>query len=227
MRLGMVFGLVVGLVMAGLPSPTHAPAAASPGGQSQRPNLLSIARGLQTDMSYAQMVDMLRAHHLALEMEADLPPDGLIRLLLAVPADDDCLPRGEPLTCPNLRVHFLNDAARGPRAVRVEAFEPLRADATVAAILHELAHPMGPPAQRVAYQAQVRGGSVHVWRQRWQEGDDAAPQVEILVTWEGSHLTPSADEPPREIATGKGFVRIDGGLARRLELLQQRMPDGR
>jgi hypothetical protein len=116
--------------------------------------------------------------------------------------------------CPNLRVHFLSEPGRGPRVVRVEAFQRLRRETSVADILHDLARPMGPPSRTVAQVERVRGGSVHVWRHRWEEGGEDAPRVELLITREGAHIMSAANSPGRDLATGVGFVLTDGALAR-------------
>jgi len=227
MRLEMFLGLVLGLAVLALPAPVHPPVAAGLVAQTLPHDLLSIARGLEVGMSRGQVMDVLHRHRLSPEMEADLPPDGRIRLLLVVPPDDDCLPRGEPLMCTNLRVYFQHHAEREARAVRIEAFQCLGAGATVAGILHELGRSMGPPTQSAAHVEQVRGGSVHLWRQAWEGEDDGKSHLEIMATWEGNPLAALPGTPPQDIATGADFIRTDSRVACDMAVLRRSRTDYR
>jgi hypothetical protein len=198
------------LLLGAAPAPSEAQTAA-PGAAGLGLSVLAAAREIDLDMSRSEAVEVLRAAGLSVEQEADLPPDGLTRLIVAVPADDDCLPRGAPLTCANIRVHLLNDPQRGHRVVRVEAFQPLEQRVTVAEVFRQVGAALGPPLQTTTWPEQVRGGSVSVWRQRWRDGMSEGPLTEILATQPNEDPVTGATAlaNPHEPASGVGYVRAD------------------
>lgn len=171
--------------------------------------VLGAAQAVELDMSAAEARETLRRSDFSIEFESDLPPDGLNRLIVAVPADDDCIPRGAPLVCPAIRVVLLNDPQRGHRVVRVEAFQKLEPGASVAQVFDLVAASMGPPLQTEMVPEQVRGGAVVVWRQRWRDGLADGPLTEILVTQEPPARPGLGLADPREPATGVGYVVAD------------------
>jgi hypothetical protein len=171
--------------------------------------VLVAARDVELDMSAGEVRETLRGRGFALEMETDLPPDGLNRLMVAVPGDDDCIPRAAPFICPSIRVVLLNDPQRGHRVVRVEAFQKVEIGASVADVFGIVAASMGPPLQTEMTPEQVRGGAVVVWRQRWRDGLSEGPLTEIFVTQEPPLRPGLGLADPREPATGVGYVVAD------------------
>lgn len=171
--------------------------------------VLSVAKALDLDMTAAEAKALLLGRHFDIDMEVDLAPDGLMRLLLAVPQDDDCIPRGAPFVCPAVRVFLLNDPQRGHRVVRVEAFETLSTAMSVTEVFVQAASSMGPPTQTEMWPEQVRGGAVIVWRQRWREGLSDGPLTEILVTQEVPPRPGLGLADPNATATGLGYVVAD------------------
>lgn len=198
------------LIAAGLaPAMPQAQPAGQGGGLGL--DVLAAAREIDLDMSRSEAAMILNSSGLTIEQEADLPPDGLTRLLVAVPADDDCLPRGAPLACPNVRVHLLNDPQRGHRVVRIEAFQPLEREVTVADVFRQVGAAMGPPLQTTTWPEQVRGGNVSVWRQRWRDGMNEGPMTEIIATQRNDDPVSGAMglANPQERASGVGYIRAD------------------
>jgi len=175
----------------------------------QRLGVLEAARTIELDMSAADATAALDAAGFSIEIETDLPPDGLNRLLVAMPTDDDCIPRGAPLVCPSIRVVLLNDPQRSHRVVRVEAFQRVEAGGSVADVFGLVASSMGPPIQTEMMPEQVRGGAVVVWRQRWREGMTEGPVTEIFVTQEAPMRGNFGLPDTREPATGVGTVVAD------------------
>jgi hypothetical protein len=171
--------------------------------------LLDIGRQVPLDSSLAEASAMLRAGGLSIEQQQDLPPDGLTRLLLAVPNDDDCLPRGTWLVCPSVRVFLLNDPQRGHRVVRVEAYQHLDAAMTVIGMFEQVAAALGPALQTEMAPEAVRGGSVVVWRQRWREDLADSIVTEVMVTQDAPAVPTFGLADPSGHATGIGFVRAD------------------
>lgn len=192
-----------------------------------RLELLAAAREIDLDMSRLEVVELLRGAGFSIELEADLPPDGLTRMLLAVPAEDDCLPRGAPFVCPNIRVNFLNDPQRGLRVVRIEAFQTIEGGATVAEVFAHVGAAMGPPLQTQSWPEMVRGGAVSVWRQRWQEGVGQGPLLEILATQERTGSAPLGISNPNERAVGVGYVRADPDVEGAFASVRRRLLGGR
>lgn len=192
-----------------------------------RLDLLAAAREVDLDMSRAEVIEVLRAHGFSIEIEADLPPDGLTRMLLAVPTDDDCLPRGAPFVCPNVRVNFLNDPQRGLRVVRIEAYQTIEGEVSVAEVFRHVGAAMGPPLQTQSWPERVRGGTVSVWRQRWQEGLGQGPLLEILATQDNSDASPLGISNPADRAVGVGYVRADPDVEGSFASVRRRLLSGR
>lgn len=211
-------------------APGMSPAQAPPtSAQGLRLHVLATAREIDLDMSRGEVARVLNSNGLSIEQEGDLPPDGLTRLLLAVPADDDCLPRGAPLTCPNIRVHLLNDPQRGYRVVRVEAFEPLETSVPVAEVFQQVGAAMGPPLQTTTWPEQVRGGNVSVWRQRWRDGMTDGPLTEILATQRNDdpRIAVSGLANPMEPASGVGYIHADLDVEGAFASVRRRLMDTR
>lgn len=204
----MGFALLLGFVL-GMGSPAHAQ-----GTEAQRPpapalGVLDIARRIALDSSLAEATAELRAHGLQIELQQDLPPDGLSRLVLAAPPEDDCLPRATWLVCPAVRVYLMNDPQRGHRTVRIEAYQRVEAQISVLAMFGQVASALGPALQTEMAPEAVRGGSVVVWRQRWREDLGDSIMMEVLVTQETPPSPTVGLADPNGIATGVGFVRAD------------------
>lgn len=190
-------------------------------------NQLAAAREIDLDMSRSEVIELLRSHGFSIEIEADLPPDGLTRMILAVPVDDDCLPRGAQFVCPNVRVNFLNDPQRGLRVVRVEAFQALGPGVTVADVFRHVGAALGPPLQTQSWPEQVRGGTVSIWRQRWQEGLGDGPVLEILVTQDNAIPPLSGISNPHDPAVGVGYLRADPDVEGSFASVRRRVLQGR
>lgn len=226
MRRLILFG--IGLLVTLAASQSRADQLASSLTAPFRLNLLEAAREIDLDMSRAEVLQVLRERDVSAEIEGDLPPDGLVRMLLAVPAEDDCLPRGAPFMCPSIRVHFLNDPQRGLRVMRIEAFQLLSARFTVSEVFAHVGAALGPPLQTASWPEQIRGGTVNVWRQRWQDGVGEGPTLDILAIQDNAHPAPSGFVNPSEPAIGVGYVRAapemeEGSFASvRRRLLRQR-----
>ncbi len=210
--LGFVPFFLAAALVAGPAVPTPVATQEAARGGVRQFNLISAARGIDLSMSRAQVVDLLRSHGFSIETEADLPPDGLTRLLLAVPAGDDCLPRGARFVCPHVRVSFLNDPQRGPRLARVEAFQELNPAFTVADVFRHASADMGAPLQTQFRPEQVRGGSVGVWRQLWQDGQGHGPLVEILATQQHASAAQAGVVDLDGHAAGVGYAYADPEL---------------
>lgn len=198
----LLAGLLLGLAHA-VPARM---AEASPAFAGPSPRSLDVAGAMELGMSRAEVVEMLQEAAFAIEHESALPPAGRMRLLLAVPAGDDCLPQGAPLLCPYIRVSFLNDPRHGPRVVRIEAFEPVEGTETVADLLDRLGEGLGPPADSLAEREMVRGGSLIVWRRRWRSEAQDGPVLEILATQDPGAARPAWEGRPEGRALGAGYV---------------------
>lgn len=168
--------------------------------------VLSVARQVELDMSAAEAIEVLLDGGLVIDQQRDLPPDGLSRLILAVPDDDDCMPRGAQLVCPSVRVFLINDPQRGHRVTRVEAYQRVDTRLTVAQVFEQAATAMGPALQTEMWPEQVRGGSVVVWRQRWREDLADGPSTEVIATQEPPDRPVFGMADPNARATGVGVV---------------------
>lgn len=168
--------------------------------------VLSVARQVELDMSAAEAIEVLLDGGLVIDQQRDLPPDGLSRLILAVPDDDDCMPRGAQLVCPSVRVFLINDPQRGYRVTRVEAYQRVDTRLTVAQVFEQAATAMGPALQTEMWPEQVRGGSVVVWRQRWREDLADGPSTEVIATQQPPDRPVFGMADPNARATGVGVV---------------------
>ncbi|SFK66261.1 hypothetical protein [Falsiroseomonas stagni] len=168
--------------------------------------VLSVARQVELDMSAAEAIEVLLDGGLVIDQQRDLPPDGLSRLILAVPDDDDCMPRGAQLVCPSVRVFLINDPQRGHRVTRVEAYQRVDTRLTVAQVFEQAATAMGPALQTEMWPEQVRGGSVVVWRQRWREDLADGPSTEVIATQQPPDRPVFGMADPNARATGVGVV---------------------
>lgn len=194
----------IAVIAMAVAAPRHATAQPAP---MPRLAVLEAAGEVALDMSQAEVERALRAGNMTVEIITDLPPDGLTRMILALPADDDCLPRGAHFTCPNIRVTLLNDPQRGHRVMRVEAFQPLDGTVSVADVFRQAGVALGPPLQTMMAPEPVRGGSVTVWRQRWRDGIGDGPLTEVLATQDA--VEGAAFANPMQPATGVGYLRVD------------------
>ena len=202
-----------------------APQAAPLAGPRALP-VLAVAREVELDMSADEAREVLRGAGFAIEQEVDLPPDGLNRVMLAVPEDDDCIPRGAPFVCPGIRVVLLNDPQRGHRVMRVEGFETVAPGPSVTAMFESVTAALGPPLQTEMWPEQVRGGAVVVWRQRWREGVAEGPVTEIFVTQEAPSRAGFGLADPREPATGIGYVAVDTEMEGAFASVRRRLRPG-
>jgi hypothetical protein len=191
--------------------------------------VLSVARKVELDMSAAEAIAVLLDGGLVIDQQRDLPPDGLSRLILAVPDDDDCMPRGAQLVCPSVRVFLINDPQRGHRVTRIEAYQRVDTRLTVAQVFEQAATAMGPALQTEMWPEQVRGGSVVVWRQRWREDLADGPSTEVIATQDPPDRPVFGMADPNARATGVGVVianvDAEGSFAavrRRLNIRPQR-----
>jgi len=210
-------------------TPPEARGEAQPGDGFPELRILTIARSVELDMSSEEVVAILAAGGLAIDQQRDLPPDGLTRVILAVPEDDDCMPRGAQLVCPAIRVFLVNDPQRGFRASRIEAYQPIAVAISVAQVFEKVAAAMGPALQTDMWPEQVRGGSVVVWRQRWREDLSAGVSTEVVATQDPPDRLVLGIADPNARATGIGVVVADldlegafASVRRRLQLRPQR-----
>jgi hypothetical protein len=171
--------------------------------------VLAAARQVELDMSAGEVVDVLVSQGFGIDMAVDLPPDGLVRMLLAVPEDTDCIPRGAPFVCPAIRVFLLNDPQRGHRVTRIESFQPLESGLSVAGVFERVAASLGPPLQTEMWPEQIRGGAVVVWRQRWREELTEGPLTEVVVTQEAPSRPGLGLSDPNAPAIGVGVIQAD------------------
>lgn len=211
------------------PPPAAPPGDAVPADGFPALRVLAVARQVELDMSAAEAVSVLVDGGLVIDQQRDLPPDGLSRLILAVPDDDDCMPRGAQLVCPSVRVFLINDPQRGHRVTRVEAYQRVDTRLTVAQVFEQAAAAMGPALQTEMWPEQVRGGSVVVWRQRWREDLADGPSTEVIATQDPPDRPVFGMADPNSRATGIGVVianvDVEGSFAsvrRRLRIPPQR-----
>ena len=185
-----------------------APAPAQPGPE----DLLGLARQIELDDSEDEVLKQLASvSWLTIEPSRALP-NGVSRLILAVPADDDCMPRGEALVCPSIRVVMVMDPSRGPRVSRIEAFAPLMGAQNVIEVFRNASAGLGPPLQTESWADQIRGLPRHVWRQRWRPDASAGTFMEVLVTAESEPSDSFGLANPSVPALGLGFVLTDPAI---------------
>lgn len=183
--------------------------------------VLEAAGEIMLDMSQAEVLDTLRRGRMLADVITDLPPDGLTRMILALPDEDDCLPRGAQFSCPNIRISLVNDPQRGHRVMRVEAYQPLEAAVPVAEVFRQVAGALGPPLQTMMAPEPVRGGNVTVWRQRWRDGIGDGPITEVLATQEV--LSDATFANPMLPASGVGYLRVDPDIENEFLSVRRRL----
>lgn len=207
-RFAPVFAKVTfaGLALAALA--TAIPATAQPGPEE----LLGLARQIELDDSEEEVLHTFAAAPwLTVEASRALP-NGVSRLILAVPTDDDCMPRGEALVCPSIRVVLVMDPSRGPRVSRIEAFAPLDGKQNVIEVFRDASAGLGPPLQTESWGDQIRGMPRHVWRQRWRPDASAGTFMEVMVTAEPEVGNSFGLANPGVPALGLGFVLTDPAI---------------
>ena len=177
--------------------------------QSGSEDVLGLARQIELDDSEAEVLQELSA---APWLQVETPralPDGLSRLILAVPADDDCLPRGAALVCPSIRVVLVMDPARGARVSRVEAFTTLDGRQNVIEVFRSATSGLGPPLQTESWADQIRGQARQVWRQRWRPDASAGTFMEVVVTADVAAGDSFGLANPAVPALSLGFILTD------------------
>ena len=174
--------------------------------------VLDVARGIELDSSASEVMELLTAlPWLSIEDPRDLP-NGVSQLILAVPEDDDCMPRGAALVCSSIRVVLMNDPQRGPRVSRVEAFERLDSTQSVVDVFRNAARGLGPSLQTESWGDQIRGLPRSVWRQRWRPDASEGTFMEVIVTAEQQPEQTLGLPDPSSPAAGVGFVMVDPQL---------------
>lgn len=175
-------------------------------------DVLSLARQIELDDSEDEVLrELSTAPWLQVEAPRDLP-DGLSRLILAVPADHECLPRGAPLVCPSIRIMLVMDPTRGARVSRVEAFTALDGRQDVIEVFRGATAGLGPPLQTESWADQIRGQPRQVWRQRWRPDASAGTFMDVLVTADVGVGDSFGLANPAVPALGLGFVLTDPGI---------------
>lgn len=175
-------------------------------------DLLALARQIELDDSEDEVLqEFSTAPWLQVESPRALP-DGMSRLILAVPADDDCLPRGAALVCPSIRVILVMDPTRGARVSRIEAFTPLDGQQNVIEVFRGASTGLGPPLQTESWADQIRGMPRHVWRQRWRPDASAGTFMEVVVTADHAPGDSFGLANPGVPALGLGFVLTDPSI---------------
>ncbi|WPB83377.1 hypothetical protein [Sediminicoccus rosea] len=185
-----------------------APAAAQPAPH----DLLGVARQIELDDSEEEVLRELgKADWLTIETPRALP-NGVSRLILAVPTDDGCMPSGAPLVCPAIRVVLMMDPSRGARVSRIEAFTPLPGTQNVIEVFRNASDGLGPPLQTESWAEQIRGMPRHVWRQRWRPDASEGTFMEVVVTADLAAEQSFGLANPAVPALGLGFVLSDPAI---------------
>jgi hypothetical protein len=196
------------LGVAWLGSATLVPALAQPAPH----DLLGIARQIDLDDSEEEVLRELGSvESLTIEPPRALP-NGVSRLILAVPTDDACMPSGAPLVCPAIRVVLVMDPSRGARVSRIEAFVPLPGSQNVIEVFRNASNGLGPPLQTESWAEQIRGMPRHVWRQRWRPDASAGSFMEVVVTADPEPGNSFGLANPAVPARGIGFVLSDPAI---------------
>ncbi|UPY37052.1 hypothetical protein [Sediminicoccus sp. KRV36] len=192
--------------------------------------VLDVARAIELDSSAAEVMDHLTAvPWLSIEEPRPLP-NGVSQLIVAVPEDEDCMPRGAAMVCSSIRVVLMNDPQRGMRVSRVEAFETLDSTRTVSEVFSNAARGLGPPLQTESWGDQIRGLPRSVWRQRWRPDASEGTFMEVIVTAVQPPELALGLPDPSSPAAGVGFVLVDPQLedstmmARRRSICQPGVP---
>ena len=184
------------------------PASAQPGPQE----LLGLARQIELDDSENEVLERLAsASWLTVEPSRALL-NGFSQLILAVPSDDDCMPRGEALVCPSIRVVLVTDPTRGPRVSRIEAFAALRGNQNVVEVFRDASAGLGPPLQTESWGDQIRGMPRQIWRQRWRPDASIGTFMEVMVTADPEPGNSFGLANPAVPALGLGFVLTDPAI---------------
>jgi len=186
-------------------------------------DLLGIARQIELDASEEEVMAGLRsADWLTIEAPRALP-NGVSRLILAIPTDDNCMPRGATLVCPSIRVILVMDPSRGARVSRIEAFTPLDGEQSVIQVFRNVSDGLGPPLQTESWADQIRGMPRHVWRQRWRPDASAGSFMEVMVTAASAPGDSFGLANPAVPALGIGFVLTDPILEDSIMAARRRM----
>lgn len=199
------------LVLCALAASLAAPTARSLA-QPAPHDLLGLARQIELDDSEEEVLRQLgRAEWLSIETPRALP-NGVSRLIMAVPTDDPCMPSGAPLICPAIRVVLVMDPSRGARVSRIEAFTPLPGEQNVIEVFRNASDGLGPPLQTESWADQIRGMPRHVWRQRWRPDASEGTFMEVVVTAEPAPGNSFGLANPAVPALGIGFVLTDPAI---------------
>jgi len=191
--------------------------------------LFGIARNIDLDDSESQVLEVLSAAPwLAVDGPQPLP-NGVSRVIVAVPEDDDCLPRAASLVCPAIRIVLANDPTRGPRVSRVEAFDRPDGTGSVAQLFRNAALGLGPPLQTESWGDEIRGQPRNVWRQRWRPDARENTFLEVVVTAEQAEGEAPGLASPASPAVGVGFVLVDPAIEDSTLMARRRLicPSGR
>ncbi|MBS7811331.1 hypothetical protein [Roseococcus pinisoli] len=171
--------------------------------------LFEIARRLELDGPEPDAMAVLISAG-GLHVEAAQPlPNGMSRVVIAVPEDDDCLPRAASMVCSAIRVVFTSDPMRGGRVSRIEAFERLPGRSSVTEIFRTVALGLGPPLQTESWAEQIRGMPRNVWRRRWRPDTREGVFLEVMATSESEADEVPGLADPSGPAMGVGFVLVD------------------
>jgi len=174
--------------------------------------VLDIARDIELDSSLTEVMDQLTAVPWLTIEEPRALPNGVSQLIVAVPDDEDCMPRGAAMVCSSIRVVFMNDPQRGPRVSRVEAFETLDSTQSVTEVFRTAARGLGPSLQTESWGDQIRGLPRSVWRQRWRPDASEGTFMEVIVTAVQLPEQALGLPDPSSPAAGVGFVLVDPQL---------------
>ena len=204
---------VVSMGAAAQPGPTapQPPPQVASGPEQPRLAILDIAGQIELDAPLGEVETVLTRSTPALEVNR-FETLGLEVMLLAVPAEDDCLPRGAPLICASIRVRLVNDPARGLRVSRVEAFQAMSGPWAVVDMFRHAGRGLGPSLQTESWAEQIRGMPRAVWRQRWRPEIRESTLFEVIVTAEQPAEADAMMPDPRSPAAGVGFVLLDPAI---------------
>lgn len=171
--------------------------------------LFEVARSIDLDDSEGDVLEAFSAAPWLSVNEPQALPNGLSRVIVAIPEDDDCLPRGESFVCPAIRVVLVNDPTRGPRVSRIEAFDRLPGAQSVALLFRNAALGLGPPLQTESWSDQIRGLPRSIWRQRWRPDARENTYLDVVVTSEQAEDDLPGLASPASPAVGVGFILVD------------------
>jgi hypothetical protein len=188
--------------------------------------VINIAHDITMDQSSADVLRLLRRRGLAIEEQVDLPPDSLTRLVLAVPPDDTCFPRGEQWQCSNIRIHLYRDGARGHRVMRVESYDrmPPAMSPTVDGVFSWFGSGRGPALDTTNWVERIRGGRLNMWRQRWQDAGQSGVETEIIAAILGDFGQPDDIGSLQDTVIGIGYVHADTSVENLIAAMRRRIP---